>query len=122
MSRTVPTSTRLASTVALSFIDTEGKTIEAEAKLGETLLDTALRYGMDIEAACEGECACSTCHVIVDEATFAKMPEITEDEEDMLDLAAGLTDHSRLACQVKVEPKYAGMRVELPEEVNNLMP
>lgn len=108
--------------VPVTFVDREGKSIEAEAKVGETLLDTALRVGMDIEAACEGECACSTCHVIVDEATFAKLPEISEDEEDMLDLAAGLTDHSRLACQITIDPTYAGMRVQLPEEVNNLMP
>ena len=51
--------------------------------------------------ACGGETACSTCHVIMSPEVFAKLPEPSEAEEDMLDLAAGLTKTSRLGCQVR---------------------
>lgn len=74
-----------------------------------------------LAAACGGECACSTCHVILPSEFFNKLPEVSEEEEDMLDLAAGLTDTSRLACQVEVSAALEGMVVQLPEEVNNMM-
>jgi ferredoxin len=71
--------------------------------------------------ACGGETACSTCHVIVQESFFSKLPEMTEAEEDMLDLAAGVTKFSRLGCQVFAAAKLEGMVVNLPKEVNNMM-
>lgn len=70
--------------------------------------------------ACGGETACSTCHVYVAPAFYAKLPEVSEAEEDMLDLAAGLKDNSRLGCQIYAAENLDGMVVEMPKEVNNM--
>lgn len=71
--------------------------------------------------ACGGETACSTCHVYVDEAYFKKLPEMSEAEEDMLDLAAGLKDNSRLGCQIIAAENIDGLVVIMPKEVNNML-
>jgi ferredoxin len=74
-----------------------------------------------MEGACGGSCACSTCHVIVDnEAMFDKMEEPTDDENDMLDLAFGLTETSRLGCQVNMSKELSGLVVRLPRITRNL--
>ena len=70
--------------------------------------------------ACGGETACSTCHLYIDATSFKKLPEISEAEEDMLDLAAGLKPNSRLGCQVFAAENLDGMVVEMPKEVNNM--
>jgi ferredoxin len=71
--------------------------------------------------ACEGSCSCSTCHVIVeDEEMFDKIPEATDDENDMLDLAFGLTETSRLGCQIEMTKELDGLRVRLPSMTRNL--
>src|ERR1700712_2730490 len=71
--------------------------------------------------ACEGSCSCSTCHVIVeDEALYDKMEEATDDENDMLDLAFGLTETSRLGCQIVMSKKLDGLRVRLPSMTRNM--
>lgn len=70
--------------------------------------------------ACGGETACSTCHLYIDAASFKKLPEVSEAEEDMLDLAAGLKPNSRLGCQVFAAENLDGMVVEMPKEVNNM--
>lgn len=92
-----------------------------KAAVGDSLLTVAQEYDLDVEGACGGECACSTCHVIMTQDVFDSLPEVTEEEEDMLDLAAGLTDTSRLGCQVFVTKEMEGMRVQLPTEVSNMM-
>ena len=74
---------------------------EIEVPEGTILLDAALDNNIQIDHNCGGNCACSTCHVIIDEG-FDSLNEITEDEEDMLDEAENLTDTSRLACQCKI--------------------
>ena len=71
--------------------------------------------------ACGGELACSTCHVVLAQADFDRLEEPEEEEEDMLDLAWGLTDTSRLCCQIEVEEWMEGMVVTLPDESNNMM-
>jgi len=71
--------------------------------------------------ACGGETACSTCHIILSPEVYAKLPEASEAEEDMLDLAAGLTKTSRLGCQVLAAKGLDGMEVMMPKEVNNMM-
>ena len=76
---------------------------------------------MDIEGACEGSLACSTCHVIVDAKWYGKLAEATEDEEDMLDLAFGLTETSRLGCQIVMSPALDGLEVSLPKATRNMM-
>ncbi|CAM9525853.1 unnamed protein product, partial [Hapterophycus canaliculatus] len=81
------------------------------AKCGMNLMRVAHKHGIDLEGACEGVCACSTCHIILDGEVFDELPEASEDEEDMLDLAFGLTETSRLGCQVIVTPEMDGIVV-----------
>jgi 2Fe-2S ferredoxin len=105
----------------VTFIDREGTRIEVDAPVGLSLLELAHRNNIDIEGACEGSLACSTCHVIVDEEDFDRLEEPTEDEEDMLDLAFGLTRTSRLGCQIIVTEELDGLTVTLPHETRNMM-
>jgi 2Fe-2S ferredoxin len=100
---------------AVTFIEKNGNRRRVEAKLGSSLLDVALAHGIDIEGACEGCLSCTTCHVIVEEEFFDLLPTATEEEEDMLDLAAGLTATSRLGCQIRVSEETDGLVVRLPE-------
>jgi ferredoxin-2, mitochondrial len=79
----------------------------------------AIRHGIELEGACEGVCACSTCHVILEADVFDRLPEASEDEEDMLDQAFGLTASSRLGCQVVVTPDMDGITVQLPAATRN---
>jgi ferredoxin-2, mitochondrial len=110
-----------ARAIHVTFIDKHGEETTVDAAVGDTLLDVAQDHGIDIEGACEGECACSTCHVILEQAVFDKLPHPTEAEEDMLDLAAGLTSTSRLGCQVELKEDFDGMRVQLPAVVTSML-
>ncbi|NNG03102.1 MAG: 2Fe-2S iron-sulfur cluster binding domain-containing protein [Inquilinus sp.] len=105
----------------VTFIDPDGTRREIDAAAGLSLLEIAHENGIDIEGACEGSLACSTCHVVVDPAWFGKLDEIREDEEDMLDLAFGLTRTSRLGCQIILTDELDGLVVSLPECTNNMM-
>jgi 2Fe-2S ferredoxin len=105
----------------MTFVEPNGTHREVEAPVGDTVLDIAHRHNIDIEGACEGAMACSTCHVIVDDGWFDKLQEISEDEEDMLDLAFGLTRTSRLGCQIVITEALDGLVVTLPAETNNMM-
>ena len=83
------------------FVSADGQTrTEVDAPLGLSVLEIAHRNKIDLEGACEGSLACSTCHVVIDPEFFGNLPEATEEEEDMLDLAFGLTHTSRLGCQI----------------------
>lgn len=94
--------------------------LTVDAKVGETLLQTAHRHDIDLEGACEGVCACSTCHVVFeDDEIFDSLPEASEDEEDMLDMAFALTATSRLGCQVKVREDMNDMVVRIPAATRN---
>ena len=103
------------------FIDPDGTRHEVEAPVGLSMLEVAHRNGIDIEGACEGSLACSTCHVIVDPADYDRLEEVSEDEEDMLDLAFGLTKTSRLGCQIVMTEELDGLTVRLPAGTNNMM-
>ncbi len=103
------------------FIERDGTRREVEAPLGLSVLEIAHKHGLDIEGACEGSLACSTCHVIVDAAWFPKLATPTEDEEDMLDLAFGLQQTSRLGCQIVMTDKLDGLVVKLPPGSRNLL-
>ena len=103
----------------MTFIERDGTRREVEAALGLSVLEIAHRHGVDIEGACEGSLACSTCHVIVDPAWFAKLVDPTEDEEDMLDLAFDLQETSRLGCQIIMTEKLDGLVVKLPAGSRN---
>ncbi len=96
------------------FVERDGQAREVEAPLGLSVLEVAHKHGVDIEGACEGSLACSTCHVIVDQAWFNKLTPPTEDEEDMLDVAFGLEKTSRLGCQIVITEALDGLTVRLP--------
>lgn len=105
----------------MTFIDADDNPHEVEAPLGHSLLQIAWDNGIDIEGACEGAMACSTCHVVVDPAWFERLDEASEDEEDMLDLAPGLKQTSRLGCQIVITEALDGLTVRLPGATRNLM-
>ncbi|KAE8210727.1 hypothetical protein CF327_g5441 [Tilletia walkeri] len=105
----------------VTFRDSTGKDIKTvEANEGDDLLTLAHAYGIDLEGACEGSVACSTCHVILDSDVYDLLEEPSDDENDMLDLAFGLTDTSRLGCQVKVTKETDGMVAQLPSATRNM--
>ena len=103
------------------FIERDGSRREVDAPLGLSVLEIAHKNDIDIEGACEGSLACSTCHVIVDPEDFDRLSEPTEDEEDMLDLAFGLTATSRLGCQIVITEELDGLIVHLPASTRNLL-
>ena len=108
--------------VKVSFILQDGSKLEGKGKEGDNLLDIIVNNDIDIDGfgACEGTLACSTCHVILKQKDFDQLPEEATDEElDMLDLAYGLTDTSRLGCQVCISKELSGIEVQLPEGVND---
>jgi len=101
------------------FVEQGGTRREVDAPLGLSVLEIAHKHGVDIEGACEGSLACSTCHVIVDPAWFNKLAKPTEDEEDMLDLAFDLQETSRLGCQIIMTEALDGLVVKLPAGTRN---
>jgi 2Fe-2S ferredoxin len=103
------------------FIEKDGNRKEVDAPVGLSVMEIAHKHGVDIEGACEGSLACSTCHVIVDNGWFGKLDEPSEDEEDMLDLAFGLEETSRLGCQIIMCDELDGLVVKLPQETNNML-
>ncbi len=103
----------------LVFIEPDGTHKDVDAPLGLSVLEIAHRNDIDIEGACEGSLACSTCHVIVDPNWFNRLEEPSEDEEDMLDLAFGLTPTSRLGCQIIITEDLDGLTVTVPAETFN---
>jgi 2Fe-2S ferredoxin len=105
----------------VTFIERDGNRREVDAPLGLSLLELAHRNGIDIEGACEGSLACSTCHVIIDPEWYDLLKEASEDEEDMLDLAFGLTATSRLGCQIVITEELDGLIVRLPKTTRNLL-
>ena len=94
---------------------------EVDAAPGQRLLDVAWAARQPLEGACEGVMACSTCHVIVDAEDFAKLPQASEEEEDLLDLAAHATRTSRLACQIILTEDLKSLSVRVPPEARNWM-
>ncbi|MCJ1335870.1 mitochondrial matrix iron-sulfur protein [Bachmanniomyces sp. S44760] len=105
----------------VTFVDKEGDEHTFEVAKGDNLLDIAQANDLEMEGACGGSCACSTCHVIVEsQDLYDKMDEPDDDENDMLDLAFGLTETSRLGCQVKMGPGFNGLKVKLPSMTRNL--
>ena len=105
----------------VTFVLVDGTRQEIHAAAGETLLRIAWDNHIDIEGACEGVMACSTCHVIVDEQWFDKLTPPGEDEEDMLDLAWGVAPTSRLGCQIVITDALDGLVVAMPRETYNQM-
>jgi ferredoxin, 2Fe-2S len=103
------------------FIERDGTPRKVDAPVGLSVLEVAHRAGIDIEGACEGSLACSTCHVIVDPEWYELLTEASEDEEDMLDLAFNLSATSRLGCQIIITEELDGLTVRLPAAIRNLL-
>ncbi|KYO44905.1 adrenodoxin, mitochondrial isoform X2 [Alligator mississippiensis] len=105
--------------VTVHFINRDGDKLTAEGKIGDSLLDVVVDSNLDIDGfgACEGTLACSTCHLIFEDQIFKKLDAITDEEMDMLDLAYGLTETSRLGCQICLKKFMNNMTVRVPEAV-----
>ena len=100
----------------ITFVNRDGSEKTVDARDGLSVMEVAIDNDVDIEAACEGSLACATCHMVLDPAWYEKLDPPSEEEEDMLDLAFGLTRTSRLTCQIRVSDAIDGMRVSLPED------
>ncbi|QHD65074.1 ferredoxin family 2Fe-2S iron-sulfur cluster binding protein [Neorickettsia findlayensis] len=110
----------MSKALKITFVEPDGKEHCCTAHEGETVLTVAHRNGIDLEGACEGSLACSTCHVIVEPQWFDKLPPISDDEDDMLDLAFGLSATSRLGCQIVMNERIDGIKVKLPSATRNI--
>lgn len=106
--------------VTVTFIAADGGTVETAGEEGLVLLEVAQAAGMPLEGTCEGQMACSTCHVIVDGEWFDRLPDASEEEEDMLDLAASVARTSRLACQIVLTPELDGLKANIPPESRDM--
>lgn len=104
----------------ITFIDTEGTRRDVDAPVGLSVLEIAHKHDIDLEGACEGSLACSTCHVIVEQEWYDLLNDASEDEEDMLDLAFGLTKTSRLGCQIIMSEELDGLTLKLPSGTRNM--
>ncbi len=102
------------------FLKVDGELdTEVEAPAGSVLLDVAQKAGQPLEGACEGQMACSTCHVIVDPVDFDRLPPASEEEDDLLDLAWGVVRTSRLACQIALTNELETLTVKMPGGFHN---
>lgn len=109
----------MTKTVKIIFVE-KGERKEFDVPVGTTVLEAAHNNNIDLEGACEGSLACSTCHVVVDQEYFDKLEEPTEDEEDMLDLAFGLKPTSRLGCQIIMSEELDGLTLIVPDQTRNV--
>ena len=106
--------------VKVNFITANDERVEAEAAVGDNLLRLGQAAGMPLEGTCEGQMACSTCHVIVAREWFSQLPRASEDEEDLLDLAAGVRPTSRLSCQIELTAALDGLEVRIPGDSHDM--
>jgi ferredoxin len=105
----------------ITFISADGEQrSDVEGAPGLRLLEVAQADGQPLEGTCEGQMACSTCHVIVAAEDFAKLPRASEMEEDLLDLASHVTRHSRLACQIHLSEAIDSLTVKMPGVARNM--
>ena len=100
--------------ITITFIDPGGKPVEVAADSGDNLLRVGQAAGLPLEGTCEGQMACSTCHVIVAPEWFDRLVPAAEEEEDMLDFAAGARRTSRLSCQIELTAEMDGLTVTIP--------
>eukprot|EP00062_Callorhinchus_milii_P019756 gi/632974656/ref/XP_007903799.1/ PREDICTED: adrenodoxin, mitochondrial [Callorhinchus milii] len=107
--------------VTIYFINRDGMKLTAEGNLEDSLLDVVVNNDLDIDGfgACEGTLSCSTCHLIFEDDIFKKLEPIVDEEMDMLDLAFGLTDTSRLGCQICIKKWMDGMTVKVPQDISD---
>ena len=106
----------MSETIGLRLRTPKGDIVEARGTIGDTLLRAAQAAGLPLEGTCEGQMACSTCHVVVDPEWFDRLEAASEEEEDMLDLATGVRRTSRLSCQIVLDETLDGLSVDVPTE------
>ncbi|KAE9602508.1 putative biotin synthase [Lupinus albus] len=107
-------------TISVTFVDKDGEENHIKVPIGMSMLEAAHDNDIELEGACEGSLACSTCHVIVmDVEYYNKLEDATDEENDMLDLAFGLSETSRLGCQVIAKPELDGIRLAIPAATRN---
>ena len=106
--------------VKVTFVTASEERVTVEAAPGDNLLRLGQATGMPLEGTCEGQMACSTCHVIVGREWFAKLSRASEDEEDLLDLAAGVRPTSRLSCQIELTAELDGIEVRIPGDSHDM--
>lgn len=106
--------------IDVTFVTARGERVSAQAREGDRLLEIAQAAGIPLEGTCEGQMACSTCHVIVAAEWFDRLAPAVDDEEDMLDLAAQVTRTSRLSCQIVLTPELDGLEVRIPGESRDM--
>lgn len=105
--------------IKFKFINKDKSITEVESEIGKTLLQVAHENDIDLEGACESSLACSTCHVILEKSLYTKLKQPVPEEEDLLDLAFGLTETSRLGCQVIVDKYFENSVIKLPKATRN---
>lgn len=103
-------------TVPITYVQADGTSKTVDAEIGMNLMNVAHENDIELEGACGGELACSTCHLIFEKEIYDTLPKMEEEEEDMLDLAFEVTDTSRLGCQILVKESFAGMTVKIPDD------
>jgi ferredoxin len=106
--------------IRVSFTTARGEVVETQGSPGDSLLRVGQAAGLPLEGTCEGQMACSTCHVIVGAEWFDRLPPASEEEEDMLDLAAGVQRTSRLSCQIELTEALDGLAVQVPAEAHDM--
>ena len=112
---------KLGEIVKFKFIyQGDKKEVDVEAHEGQHILEIAHKYDVELEGACDASLACSTCHVILEKEIFQLLPPASEEEEDLLDLAYGLTETSRLGCQTIINKNFEGTKVYIPSATRNL--
>ena len=90
----------------------DGERREVDAKVGATVMETAIDNDIDgIVAECGGACACATCHSYVEAGWHDRLPEVSDMEDAMLDSALDRDDRSRLTCQLEVTDSLDGLVV-----------
>ena len=105
----------------IRFISADGRQVrEVDGAPGLRLLEVAQEANQPLEGTCEGQMACSTCHVVVAAEDFGKLPPASEEEDDLLDLAAHVTRYSRLACQIVLTEALDSLTVRMPAGANNM--
>ncbi|XP_043720223.1 2Fe-2S ferredoxin-like isoform X2 [Telopea speciosissima] len=106
--------------ISVTFVDKDGDEMHIKVPIGMSMLEAAQENDIELEGACEGSLACSTCHVIVTDVNYYnKLEDPTDEENDMLDLAFGLTETSRLGCQVIAKHELDGICLALPGATRN---
>ena len=106
--------------IRVRFIGADGSEREVAANEGDILLDVAQADGQPLEGTCEGQMACSTCHVVVAKEDFSRLPPASEEEDDLLDLAWAVRPTSRLACQINLTEDLGTLTVRMPGGAYNL--